>query len=901
MLGNLFNKNNRRNQNNNNNRNDFNEANNNYSISVTSAKNNFISDNDFASTSSKVFQNFNNYSSNNHHLKPTTVVAKSATGAFLGSNLDDISYSQQKKYFHHSHHITNPPILDHICDDLKYCLFGTKNVLYSNTTDTTQMATIRDKNYAFRILIAEETGQIACRNNYKVSLDYSVPRGSDIEKIRPNELKQYTFGSMVRTNDSLKDNEKFRVIPNSEFILITKIFHFKTIPNRFSISLCIPKILLSIITECWSDIKQWLDLTQSLTILQLEKIVTDNTITNYNVGLLPPDYNSHFPKVVDTIVHDLQRRMIPCFKAFSEIPRLFIYPEIYPEFVNTWFKEVFNWIEIKDGPKLNFLSTLIATILLDVKVFLIENKSTRLVLLSGNPLVANKLVFILANLLEPRFRGSLDLFNKLHPDKNNNNNNNISKPTNQIKEENIEDTVTIDKILTYNNKSHKNKEHNIDKNSLTPTKETDSISNILINSPSSQIFYDSKKGWEIPQKKSSSFRSTSLSSDDSIAEVIQPSSFNSGSSSLRYLSTSISSQPGSYGSWFSKKPSLHRFLSQSPSIKNNDSWERVSIISNPYSLQTCNNNTNINGCINNYYSPYSSNSNSNSNINCTVQRSSSGTSLFQNFNRLYNTGCTSNQTPQPSPSISEYDEYPWFGTTPESPRMESGSLTINNKPLWQNKPLNNINITRDCQKISQSNVIDDAFERICISSSAIYYDNDNDNDNNMLFGGSISKGTDTHAAVLELNYEPPSKRDGFLETLPRYTSYITHFNYWFQIQAISITPDSERHIISAMKKDLHKDLYSNTFYVSLRSREIKKIIMKKDTKSEAEVNLKQRIRMIFNNGKYGHVTTEFMNCIEFVNNSVKKARTLYEDREIDVQTRDNQLVSIFLSILNCNK
>ena len=106
-------------------------------------------------------------------------------------------------------------------------------------------------------------------------------------------------------------------------------------------------------------------------------------------------------------------------------------------------------------------------------------------------------------------------------------------------------------------------------------------------------------------------------------------------------------------------------------MKNNYSGKRIPTIFNSYISQSCNNNTTCNGYMNNHYSTYSNNSNSNNNVNCSLQKSSSGISLFQGYIRQYNTGPISNQTPQPSPSISEYDEYPWFGTTPESPRVES--------------------------------------------------------------------------------------------------------------------------------------------------------------------------------------------------------------------------------------
>ena len=82
--------------------------------------------------------------------------------------------------------------------------------------------------------------------------------------------------------------------------------------------------------------------------------MTDTSMNNFNIGFLPPNCNSHFLRSVEDTVHNLQRRLIPCFREFSEISRFFVYPEIYPKFVDTWFNAVFGWWEIKDGPKLKF-------------------------------------------------------------------------------------------------------------------------------------------------------------------------------------------------------------------------------------------------------------------------------------------------------------------------------------------------------------------------------------------------------------------------------------------------------------------------------------------------------------------------------------------------------------------
>ncbi|CCK69209.1 Lst4p KNAG_0C00960 [Huiozyma naganishii CBS 8797] len=713
-----------------------------------------------------------------------------------------------------------PPILDHMADELKFKLLGSKVVPFANTVDTLDSQHTRENSYAFRLLLAEETGQMACRNNFRVSLDYTFSRGSPLERIRTSELKEYIFGSMVRATESLLENDKFRTIPNSDFVLITRIFRFEDFPNRFSISLCIPNSLFSVVSEIWQDITRWLTQTQTIVLGYLER---KNSLKKHHEGaFLPLDYSAAFPKDVDKAVQSLQRKLLPCFRSYSEIPRLFLYPDYSIDFVNTWFKDVFSWLEIKDGPKLNFLSTLLASVVLYFKTSLLQSKSTRVVLLSGNMVVANKLIFLVSGILEPRCRAKLDHL--------------ITKEEPQFADDHLQP-----ERQKFEYDKHAADVHD----DITVTSE---------NSPSSinSKYHTTTKGWEIP-KKSTSLRSVSISSDSSGAEVIQPSSLKSGSSSFKYLSSSLSSQPGSYGSWFNKRPTFHDYSSQSPTGgKGNDSWERI-----PTTLT----------------------------LNGPLQRTTSSTSLHQVFGRP--SGGPSNQTPQQSPSISEYDEYPWFGT-PESPRIDS-FYSANKKRMPYDVPLKEFNIERDCQKVKQSDLISQAFDSICKSS---------DSKKDMPDGCEISRENNMSAPVFDVNIDDPHCRDGFLETLPLYTSYLTHFNYWFQVQSIPITPDCDQQIVSAMKRDLMTELFSMTLVVSLRTREIRKLIMKRDVDSEPGCGIKQKNKKIFNNGKYGKISPQFSACISFMDGSFKAAKLVYESKNIDESYRNKRILEIFSSIIN---
>lgn len=803
--------------------------------------------------------NNNEYS---QRLNPTTFTNKTEIGNIsLSVSNNAVNVENQYSYRNNNYYNNTPMMLDHMSDELKIKLLGSRHVPMANTVDNLfKNSTIQDvsvSKYTFRIIIAEETGQMACRNNYKVPLDFSYPKDSTIEKIRFNELKQYMFGSMVRSNDSFQSTDKFRVIPNSNFILITRIFYYDMVHNRIAISICVSKKLFSVVSELWNIIDMWLNevehILMSFIKTNYNNILMGNLALNEknnnsdcginNNNLLPTEPSSNFKKSVDKIIHLLQKNVIPGFKYMSEIPRLFIYPAGDTRFVETWFKDVFNWLEIKDGPKLNFLPTLIATILLDVKNYMEDTPTSRLVVMSGNMVVANKLLFIVTNVMKPRFNSSIGQF--------------------CVKKVNKDETDEINKLAP---EFFTKTAIQTATSSLRARICEDNATIINDGSPNSKIS-TSSNGWEIP-KKASSNMSVSLSSDDSNGEVIQPSSFKSGSSSFKYLSSSLSSQPGSYGSWFNKRPSLSQFIQQSPSIKNEDSWESIS------SFQ--------------YH-----NASATSNANGTLHKTASTSSLHQLFNRVPN----SNQTLQPSPSISEYDEYPWLGT-PESPRVDGvfySAVNNNNiKKLPQNMSLKDIDINRDCQKISQSDIIDNAFEEICgaDSNEDTLIQNENGNYN-------ITESTKLHASVLELEVPQLKFENTVDETLPYYTSYLTRFNSLFQVQGIPIAPDSEQHIIGAMKKDLQHDFYSCTTIVSLRTREIKQVMMKRDLDNNSSArNIKQKVKKIFCNGKYGNLSNEMEDCINFVNTKFKEANALCEDLELEDGIRAIRLTQIFLSIIN---
>lgn len=689
--------------------------------------------------------------------------------------------------------LSSPPILDHVPDDLKYKLFGSKNVPFSSAGSPSPLSSL-----SFRILIAEETGRM-CRNNYSVVMDYSTARGQQIEQIRPNELKEYIFGSPIRTAD-LSQGSKFRNIPNSGLIMITRVFYWEQhSTNRLTVSLCVPAILLPVIPEAWGHITKWLDQCQNIieATLDRHRSTRDKGMKD---GLLPNDLNVHFPKECDSIVQLLQHKLIPCLRSIMGIPRLFLYPEDYKCFMRVWFNDIFSWIEIKDGPRNNFLPALLGKIICDFKESMLSSETTRVVIMSGNMVVANKLLFIISGLLEPKYRGKIKFSSNpestdCFPQHNNSN-------------------ARRDALKKYHNGSY-----GTDLSKYTTT----------------------NKGWEIP-RNSSRNSMVSLSSNEQLAEVIQPSSLKSAGSSLHYLSSSLSSHNGSsYGSWFNKFTGSQT----SPSLKGSDHWDKISApINTPGSI---------------------------TNTHQTVR----GLGL----------------TPQPSPSISEYEEFPWMGT-PGSPRGENIQNTHSSTRQCLNcAAFRDVKLKRDCQRIDQSDLLDEAFFKICKPGFEL---NEGEYE--------IVPGDSRHAAFMQIDIDRKTMRQQKpLELLPRYTSYLPKLNHWFKLQGFPVGPESESRVIHTMRKDLQVSNSSRTLLISLRSREIKEItIMRNDQtiRNDNRYGLVQKTKKLFNNGKCGNISSRLVNCIEFVNASIRKAMALCEDADLLQEQTDQEILEVFDALLH---
>ncbi|SCV03436.1 LANO_0G04126g1_1 [Lachancea nothofagi CBS 11611] len=654
------------------------------------------------------------------------------------------------------------PLTPHLNDEVKQKLYGTKHL------DCTVSSVDR-----FRIVVAQELGQLMSRYNYQVVLDYVTARGSAMDHISVTELKEYIFGSPVRAKTRHK-SDKFRVVANAGVLLVTRVFYAPNRDTRLAICLSLPEPFITALSETWNQISRWLDECQALLLAVL---------SNETLAFLPRDLRAHDPQISQSIIQSIHTLVLPLMSSHTEIPRLLLYPSSHNQFLSSWFKDVFHWLEIKDGHRLRFLPVLFAKIVQDFAAELASSDCSRIVIISGNMAVANKLIFIISALLRPRYNGLIHTLDE--------------SDTN---------------VQPLNNGANKQ-------------------SSPLKNNPGAQES-DFKsygtitgKGWEIP-KRNTCPSSTSISSDETSAQVIQPSSIRSSSSSLQYLSSSLSSAYGSYGSWFGKRMGITSATTSGPSIAHN---------------------------MNPTYSPSAKPSDF-SDHSIFQLHNGSNSSLHQmlaNPNRV---------TPLASPLTTEHEEFPWTSSAPSSPR---GDHFRQGWASWSGSFLQNVDVKRNCNRITDTSNLDKAFEFICL------FDSKN-------CRTTITEGSAKHAPVLEVPLNP--EHHVFLpfreELLPKYTSYLPNFSPWFQLQGFPIALDAERKVLNAMKADLHTHTHSRTLLISLRSREIKDITVEKDIASSKNL---LRTKKVFSSGKCCSVSPKFQQLVMSCESNIKRAMAIWDD------------------------
>ncbi|AAS52558.2 AEL127Cp [Eremothecium gossypii ATCC 10895] len=640
------------------------------------------------------------------------------------------------------HEATPPPSSMHMPDELRTLLYGCRKVEGEGRGGEGRGSG------TFRLVVAQELGQMMSRDNYQVVLDCGGTRaavGSGGAEMPLSELKEYIFGSPVRLSDRCR-SDKLKLSRGARVIVVTRIFYTGYAGNarRLAVCCCIPEQFLTVVTECWSQVSAWFDEVQDVLMPLLEA-----------EPLLPKDLRVSAPAQVDVLLHKFYRHLILPLHGLLETHRLFLYPADSLDFVTAWFREVFNWLEVKDGHRLKFLPALLGKLRHDAAAELLHNRSSRIVVMSGNVTVANKLIFILSAFLRPRYSGQVHY---------------------------VDDGLAARNVEL--------------KEAPADPKYSSTITS---------------KGWEIPRKRSRSSVLSKSSDETSFAHVFLPSSLRS-TNSLQYISSSLNSQYGSYGSWFKKTIPL----GHSPRI--NESPD-------------------------NTFMHHHTNSTS------SLQQQQAGTCASGNNASSVTTSTTpnTNRWSQGSPSISEYEEYPWlgYGTAPSGAPSKSR--------------IQKVNMPRNSNRVHDKKLLHERFVSICGDVQEVDFH--------------TSPATESYGAILEVpileELSFPSQ-----ELLPRYSSYLPTLDPAFQVQACPITSNTERRLVDCMKQDLHNAEYSRTLLISLRSREIKEITITKDPSTKTIV---QRTKKIFLNGKPGHVSQKLHEEIHFVDNHLTATWKKWED------------------------
>ena len=553
-----------------------------------------------------------------------------------------------------------------------------------------------------------------------------------------------------------------------------------------------------------------------------------------------------------------------------------------PMLVN-WVLELLNWLEFKDGRysdhSNSFLGSLFAILtpfkkLLSMKPFYnsccAKKEVTRVVVMTGNPVVARKLVFILNGLIP-----------NLQPVK-------ISEAADNLRENTVNGGDDIVKPITIQKHCHSQKIQNQNQNesqsqdhyhALPPQPGSCSISESSSNNSLTKST-PSFKGWEIPNKGSTSITmepcqvETTLSSSCASGIPIRGTS-SPGSLSMAYLSSSLNS------SYSSSNYSLSK-LGGSFMEKWKNSFGSVSSTSGA-AMGGTGIGGGTSGSINN---GFSNNANGGSGQNYTTTTTTANSGYFDdvyNFNKR--TSPYSLRTP--SPAV-EFDEYNFSSTKPiniiNNSLSSNFQLLLSMTPsrlsrtqsmydLYGNKPAGMMNVMNEEEDMSEG---EDLHQKSEFNSNATTNNNavtgmltlelkrtktsvfipliqdnmiKNISEHNQSLIKEKCKLIMEHklkmSGVIDdniLQVESPSIHKGTRhnehivfrnKTLIPVVAFSDEFRPEFNVQSCPINPKLEQQVMTGMKQDLlfyqnnsnYDEIVSRTIFISLRAREIKLIEM----------------------------------------------------------------------------
>lgn len=698
--------------------------------------------------------------------------------------------------------------------------------------------------------------------------------------------------------------------------------------SRFAIGVVIPLESLSsmhdVIFNNWHEITHFMILLQKLIykklLMHLNSGLNYDTNNNFTGCQYLIKRRIQFPNFIlqgDFEINPQVMKLIKTVHYNHNIPKLINSNTLmkssaenetfqYNPMLINWVLELLNWLEFKDGKYSDYSTSFLASLFAILIKFrkLLSNKPfsnacqkskevTRVVVMTGNPIVAKKLIFILNGLI-PNLRyvkiSEAESFG--HPDSKDNNNNEdgeTGKPT----ENNNNNTCNTQPIPIQHNHGQSRSGESSSDNSLAKS-------------------VTSMKGWEIPTKCSTSItvepynvatthamgipikngndiNGTHGSTPGSLSMAYLSSSLNSSYSSSNYSltkfggsfiekwknsfgsgtipSTSLGHSGGSSGNMtgyfddvvtMNKRPSVVSLRSPSPAVEFEDySTNGFQQITKPINI------------VNNH------NHNNNNNSN---NSSLSSTPLQQPLHQLLS--MTPNRL---SRTQSMYDLYKQGGgggiggittTTATVTGITGGGSLImmsnimdeeddlierNNNQSSQAIPTLEIKRTKTSvfTPLIQDNMVKNIGEhdrslikQKCklIMDNKPKYVNENNEENHVL-------EVESNDMIDEGNKETSTifKHKGLLPIV----AFSDEFRPEFSVQSCPLNPKLEQQVMNNMKNDLlfyqnnnsYEEITSRTIFISLRAREIKLIEMniKNDNINQGGINntYKTKIKKLF--------------------------------------------------------
>lgn len=660
-----------------------------------------------------------------------------------------------------------------------------------------------------------------------------------------------------------------------------------SISSRFAIGLVIPiddNHITDIISNNWHEICQYLIILQKVVykkILSLLNRPNENFIINKRIQF--PSYilsndldlNNNLLKLIKLINYNAN---IPKLMNSNALMRLSLMQNSneesskYSPMVVNWVLEILNWLEFKElNESSKFLASLLALIIpyrflltekpFNHNYFSDSKEITRIVVMTGNPMVAKKLVFILNGLIP-----DYDMFQllKLSTVEKNDGESQNQSPEIAVDDSFLDpDTVAeigdVTKILMKRERKERESDSTkVNKSPLLPQASNTSGTNI----PHDYGHIDTDIDTDVDEIDEENLSSLSLPSPPlmnthpiPIKSKNTPSrSFSSSENSFSQISTKGWEITGK------ASPVISTSVSNSVNSKTipiNKNMRRESLTKSTSMAYLS---SSLNSSISSSTSNYSLSKLGGSFIDKWKNSFNSSVNNFENIdyhpNANYGSSfSSSNQTGQPNrhisflslktPSPAVEEEAFNFSMTNSSNATPSPVLTSNIsqsvgfKPLSKTQSMFDLYNNSNSHSKIKSKTLGDVISR----SKASVYSNKDFSKNDDVIKDKIKNIMEQDFEFLEFNDDEDTleiKDESHFQNLTKYemlppnVAFSDEFRPEFTLQSCPMNPRLEQQIISAMKNDLlfHQNnckvenITTRTIFISLRAREVKLIEMK---------------------------------------------------------------------------